>query len=141
LALTYAPELAQTKDGAPMPAPTLAEAISQYGREAYLLTVGKDGPHTSHVSVDLLGNVIGCAIGASAARNIESEPKVSLFWPPKERGGYAMIVNGTAAGRRAPGGAITAEITLTKSVFHRPGAKPADSDGPCASDCRRIAVR
>ena len=25
---------------------TLAEAISHYGREAYLLTVAKDGPHT-----------------------------------------------------------------------------------------------
>jgi hypothetical protein len=123
-----------------MAAPTLAAAISQYGREAYLLTVGKDGPHTSHVSVDLQGNVIGCAIGASAAKNIANEPKVSLFWPPRERGGYAMIVNGIAAGRREPTGIAMAEITLTKSVFHRPGPKPADSDGPCASDCRRIVT-
>jgi hypothetical protein len=123
-----------------MPAPTLAEAISQYGHETYLLTVAKDGPHTSHVSVHLHGNVIACAIGASAGKNIASEPRVSLFWPPQERGGYAMIVNGTAAARREPTG-IMAEITLTKCVFHRPGPKPADSDGPCASDCRRIAVK
>jgi hypothetical protein len=121
-----------------MPAPTLSEAISQYGRQAYLLTVGKDGPHTSHVSVDLRGNVIGCAIGASAAKNIAREPHVSLFWPPSEPGGYAMIVNGTATRRGDPTSATMAEITLTKSVFHRPGPKPADSDGPCASDCRRI---
>ena len=121
-----------------MPTPTLSEAISQYGREVYLLTVGKDGPHTSHVSVDLRGNVIGCAIGASDAKNIASEPNVSLFWPPREPGGYAMIVNGTAAQRREPTGVTMAEITLTKSVFHRPGPKPADSDGPCASDCKRI---
>ena len=120
-------------------APTLSEAISQYGREAYLLTVGKDGPHTSHVLVDFHGNVIGCAIGASAARNIASQPNVSLFWPPKEPGGYAIILNGTAAAeRREPSGMVMAEITLTKSVFHRRGPKPADSDGPCASDCRRI---
>jgi hypothetical protein len=123
-----------------MAAPTLAEAISQYGREAYLLTVGKDGPHTSHVSVHLHGNVIACAIGASAAKNIASEPKVSLFWPPQERGGYAMIINGTVAGRRESTGVTMAEITLTKSVFHRPGPKPADSGGPCASDCRRIVA-
>jgi hypothetical protein len=124
-----------------MSAPTLVEAISQYGRDAYLLTIGKDGPHTSHVSIDLLGYVIGCAIGASAARNIASEPKVSLFWPPKEPGGYAMIINGTAASRREPTGVTMADITLTKSVFHRPGPKPAESDGPCASDCRRIAMQ
>ena len=83
-----------------MSVPTIAEAISQYGRDAYLLTVGKGGPHTSHVSVDLRGNVIGCAIGASAARNISSEPNVSLLWPPKEPGGYAMIVNGVASSTR-----------------------------------------
>jgi len=124
-----------------MPVLTLSEAISQYGSEAYLLTIGKDGPHTSSVSIDLRSGVIGCTIGASAARNIAKEPHVSLFWPPTEPGGYAMIVNGIAAGRREPSGVTMAEITLTKSVLHRPGPKPADSNGPCASDCRRIVTQ
>jgi hypothetical protein len=30
-----------------MPTITLAAAIARYGRNAYLLTIGKDGPHTS----------------------------------------------------------------------------------------------
>ncbi len=119
-----------------MPIRTLAEAISHYGREAYLLTVAKDGPHTSSVTVELNGDRIGCALGGSAARNIARAPQVSLFWPPTEPGGYALIVNGTAEGQA---GGAKAEITLTKSVLHRPGPKPADSDGPCASDCRRLA--
>jgi hypothetical protein len=80
-----------------MSALTLTDAMAQYGHDAYLLTVGKDGPHTSHVSVLLRGDVIGCTIGASAAKNISSEPHVSLFWPPREPGGYAMILNGLAA--------------------------------------------
>ncbi len=122
-----------------MSAPTIVEAMSQYGRDAYLLTVGKGGPHTSHVSVNLRCHVIGCAIGASAARNIASEPNVSLFWPPQEAGGYAMIVNGVATSAREANGANTAVIELTKSVFHRPGPKPADGEGHCASDCRQIA--
>lgn len=122
-----------------MPALMLSDAISRYGRDAYLVTIGKDGPHTSHVSVDLRGNVIGCALGASAAKNISLEPNVSLFWPPNEPGGYAMIVNGTAIGTAQPNGLVRAEISLTKSVLHRSGPKPADSDGPCASDCRRLA--
>ena len=121
-----------------MPDPTLADAIAEYGRDAYLLTVSKTGPHTSHVSVALRDNTIGCPVGASAAKNIASEPNVSLFWPPREPGGYAMIVNGIATGSVQPNGVMMAEIKLTKSVFHRPGPKPADSDGPCASDCRRI---
>ena len=41
-----------------MSAPTLAEAVAQFGRDAYLLTIANDGPHTSFVSVDLKGNVI-----------------------------------------------------------------------------------
>jgi hypothetical protein len=123
-----------------MPALTLPQAISQYGREAYLLTVGKDGPHTSNVAIDLRGSLIGCVIGASAARNITTEPNVSLFWPPAEPGGYAMILNGIAAQHREPSGATMAEITLTKSVLHRPGPKPANGDGPCASDCRRLVT-
>src|SRR5215470_13405654 len=121
-----------------MSALTLADAITQYGHEAYLLTVGKDGPHTSHVSVDLRGDIIACTIGASAAKNISSEPHVSLFWPPREPGGYAMILNGLAARSGAAIGAARAEITPTKTVLHRAGPKPADSDGPCASDCRRV---
>jgi hypothetical protein len=32
-----------------------------------------------------------------------------------------------------------AEITLTKSVLHRPGPKPDESDTPCANDCRSLA--
>jgi hypothetical protein len=84
-----------------MPAITLSDAIVRYGRDAYLLTIGKDGPHTSNVSVDLRGNLIACSLGASAVKNIEREPKVSLFWPPLEPGGYAMILNGTAIGTAA----------------------------------------
>ena len=112
-----------------MSAPTLAEAVAQYGRDAYLLTTANDGPHTSFVSVDLKGNVIACVIGKSAARNIASKPNVSLFWPPREPGGYALVVNGTATGRREPSGLTRAEITLTKSVLHRAGPKPPHSMG------------
>jgi hypothetical protein len=122
-----------------MPAPTLSAAISQYGPVAYLLSVGADGPHTSQVSVELRGHLITCAIGASAARNIASAPLVSLLWPPREPGGYAMIVNGIATETTAADGGVKAEIALTKSVLHRAGPRPLGSDGPCTSDCRQIA--
>jgi len=96
-----------------MPILTLAEAISHYGRAAYLLTVAKDGPHTSHVTIGVRGSCIGCTVGASAAKNIAREPNVSLFWPPTEPGGYALIVNGTAASEQRQAGVTMAEITVT----------------------------
>ena len=121
-----------------MPISTLAEAISHYGREAWLLTVAKDGPHTGHVTVELRGDSVACAVGDSAANNIAHQPNVSLFWPPTEPGGYALIVNGAATGHRLATGTTMAEIALTKSVLHRAGPRPDDSDGPCANDCRRL---
>ncbi|HUN42412.1 MAG TPA: hypothetical protein VMU81_19135 [Acetobacteraceae bacterium] len=117
---------------------TLAEAISHYGSEAYLLTVAKDGPHTSSVTIEYNGGYIGCNVGVSAAKNIDRERNVSLFWPPTEPGGYALIINGTAVSEQRLTGVTMAEITVTKSVLHRPGPRPDDGDGPCGSDCRRL---
>jgi len=88
------------------------------------------------VTIELHSGSIGCNVGVPAAKNIAREPNVSLFWPPTEAGGYALIVNGTAASEHRLTGVTMAEITVTKSVLHRPGPKPDDSGGPCASDCR-----
>lgn len=117
---------------------TLAEAISHYGPDAYLLTIAPDGPHTSLVTIEQRGDSLCCALGTSAARNIAREPHVSVFWPPTEPGGYALIVNGIASGGAQTTGAIAANIALTKSVLHRSGPRPDISDGPCANDCRRL---
>ncbi|MFV0369489.1 MAG: hypothetical protein ACK5KM_13615 [Hyphomicrobiaceae bacterium] len=118
---------------------TLADAIEHYGREAYLLTIAADGPHTSNVTIDFHDGLINCVIGNSAAKNIAGDTHVSLFWPPAEPSDYAMILNGKAKGLQQTAGATQVQITITKSVLHRPGPKPADSDGPCASDCRRLS--
>jgi len=131
--------MAQDEEAAAMASPTLSEALAEYGPEAFLLTVGKDGPHTTPVSIRFDGGVIGCGIGPSAARNIASVPNVSLFWPPREPGGYAMFVNGVAKEVQRSDGGNAAEITLTKSVLHRSGPKPEDSNSECASDCKRLA--
>ena len=117
-----------------MPIRTLAEAISHYGHDAFLLTVAQDGPHTSYVTIELRDRSIACAVGAPAARNIAREPPVSLFWRPTEPSGYASIINGAAASERRATGVTMADITLTKSVLHRPGPRP----GLCANDCRRL---
>ncbi|MCA8927334.1 MAG: pyridoxamine 5'-phosphate oxidase family protein [Alphaproteobacteria bacterium] len=116
----------------------LADAISQYGREAYLLTVSETGPHTSSVRVDLDGETVTCVLGRSAGRNIATQPNVSLFWPPREPGGYALILNGTARPAPPRGDDAMAQITLTKSVFHRAGPRDEEREGPCTADCKPI---
>ena len=58
---------------------TLAEAISHYGRDAYLLTVGQDGPHTSHVTIELRGGNIGCAVGDPAGGNMARAQRIVVL--------------------------------------------------------------
>ncbi len=113
---------------------TLANAITTHGDDAYLLTVGEAGPHTSFVTVRHAGDRISCHAGNSARTNVARVVDVSLFWPPREEGGYGIVVNG-----RAEAGADSlTEIRITKAVLHRAGSKPADREGPCPSDCRPL---
>ena len=120
---------------------TFDEAIARYGDRPYVLTVGEDGPHTSHTRVTLGDGGLTCPLSTSAARNVRGRPTVSFLWPAIEPGGYAIIVNGTVRqveeGAREP----LASIEVTKAVFHRPGAPGPGSESTCTSDCRPIRLR
>ncbi len=114
---------------------TLKNALKDYGLEAYLITVGDDGPHTSNVTVELKGSILNCSLGRSGQKNIGGQPNVSLLWPPLQSGGYGIILNGRAEVAEDARGTANASIALTKSVFHRPGAKQKAGVEACQSDC------
>lgn len=121
---------------------TISEALDAYGNTPYVLTVGDDGPHTSHSTVHLQSNgkAVTGPLSKSAARNARVRPALSLFWPPMEPGGYGIIMNGTAKVDDGPGPAPLATITLTKAVLHRPGTPGPGHEGTCTSDCRPIRL-
>ena len=118
---------------------SLGTAIEQYGPEAYLLTIGESGPHTSVVSVDLEGARLRLSVGKTARANAAANKAVSVLWPAKQAGGYSIIVNGDLA--FSPGDPTAAEIAITKSVFHRPGVNAdPDTAGGCGSDCKPLSL-
>lgn len=117
---------------------SLARAITVHGRDAYLLTVGDEGPHTSFVTVRYDAGRLSCILGKNALANVERTPDVSVFWPPLEDGGYGIIVNGRVVHEEAHSAPV--EIRITKAVLHRAGEKPDGSDGPCPSDCRPLRL-
>ena len=121
---------------------TIGEALADYGHTPYVLTVGDDGPHTSHSTIRLApdGMSVTGPLSKSAARNASRRPTLSLFWPPKEPGGYGIIMNGTAVVDADADPAPLATIALTKAVFHRPGAPGPGHEGTCSSDCRPIRL-
>ena len=117
---------------------TLNAAMLAYGPDAYLLTVSDAGPHTSHVQVALRDGRLCCQLSRTAAANIGRNPNVSLLWPPRESGGYSIIVNGVAHAGGATD-APQAYVDVNKSVFHRPGA-PREGNPSCTSDCRQLPI-
>lgn len=90
------------------------------------------------MTVDFRNGRMAPRLGPSALKNIARAPTVSLFWLPLERGGYAMILNGTASIGDGSEDDTMTEIVITKSVLPRSGPKPGDSAGPCGSGCPHL---
>jgi len=117
----------------PVDLSALADALANH-TYAYLLTVSDDGrPHAVAVNAVLSDGVLRAGVGSRSTKNSLARPDaVSLVWPPKEDGGYSLIVDGHAS--------VTDEmitVVPSKAVMHR--AAPADAGpaepGSCGSDC------
>lgn len=107
----------------------LAAALDDFSF-AYLITVGDDfRAHTIAVQPVLVDGVFDVgAAGTTTARNAGQHDAVTLVWPPREAGGYSLIVDGTAA----VDGSLT--VTPTRAVLHRRAESPAGPTG-CPHDC------
>ncbi len=93
----------------------LESALAEYSF-AYLVTVGDDyRAHTVAVTPVLAGGVFTVdAFGATSQRNAQAHPDVTLVWPPRDPGGYTLIVDGR--------GELTDDavrVTPGRAVLHR----------------------
>jgi hypothetical protein len=120
----------------PVTVERLREAVEQFGRTPFLLTVSDDGrPHAVGVVADWDGPALRAAVGTRSAMNAEARPLVSLVWPPFEEGGYNLIVDGDAELVSGLEGTAVL-VTPTKAVLHRAAAPDAEApEGACGSDC------
>jgi hypothetical protein len=99
---------------------------------AYLITVGDDYlAHTVAVEPVLTGSMIDVgSIGDSTRRNVTQHDGVTLVWPPREPGGYTLIVDGTS--ELADAGLT---VVPSRAVLHRPAAPGAATKPGCRHDC------
>ena len=107
----------------------LRSELDQFGPAAYLLSVTGDGrPHAVAVAPAWDGDDLVVETGAGSAGNAGERPQVTLLWPPAERGGYSLIVDGVASSEVTDGvGRVS--VRPTSAVLHRPAPdKPGDSD-------------
>lgn len=110
---------------------TLADAVADYSF-AYLVTVGDDyRAHTVAVDPVLTDGVLDIgSVGNTTRRNATAHPDVTLVWPPREAGGYSLIIDGCAA---AGDGGL--RVTPTGAVLHRPAVPGTSTASGCGDDC------
>ena len=89
-----------------------------------------DGPEGSRAIVD-----VGL-IGGHTRDNLAHRRDVTLLWPPREPGGYSLIVDGRAEPTDADGETARLGVVPTRALLHR----EADPDSPtaargCQHDC------
>ncbi|TGD89013.1 pyridoxamine 5'-phosphate oxidase family protein [Mycolicibacterium sp. CH28] len=112
----------------------LAETLADFPF-AYLITVGDDfHAHTVAVDPVLRGGVfdVGNA-GKTTRANLAQHGDVTLLWPPRERGGYSLIVDGHAL---CPEENVELVVVPRRAVLHRRATSDSPPQRPgCVDDC------
>ncbi len=108
----------------------LSGALNDY-TFAYLVTVSDDfRAHTVAVEPVFDGGTFDVGpVGGSTSRNLSAHPAVTLVWPPADRGGYTLIVDGRADG---------AQIVPDRAVLHRKAQPGAATKPGCKDDCQPL---
>ncbi|MCR1786653.1 pyridoxamine 5'-phosphate oxidase [Nocardioides carbamazepini] len=114
----------------------LCQALGDFG-SGYLLTTSS--PQVKVVTVDPVAGDDGtlriAGPGRGTLRNLAENPAVTVVFPPQERHGYTLLVDGTAA---TDGEDVV--VTASAAVLHRPAAHadgPLPPDG-CGHDCAPV---
>lgn len=103
---------------------------------AYLITVGDDyRPHTVTVEPRLREATLDVGlIGGRTRENLAHRGDVTLLWPPREPGGYSLIVDGKAEVTESAGEAVRLAVVPERALLHREADSPSAAKG-CLHDC------
>ncbi|ORB85308.1 hypothetical protein B1987_17615 [Mycobacterium kansasii] len=116
----------------------LAAALADYPF-AYLITVDDDyRAHTVTVEPVLRGAVVDVGlVGGGTRKNLARRGHVTLLWPPRESGGYSLIVDGSAEVTAADEETVRLSVVPSRALLHR----EAEPDSPAAAKgCRHDCV-
>ncbi len=115
----------------------LGTVLGEYDA-GYLLSTTQGRVKAVTVDPELIeGALVVREPGGGSSRNIIANAQVTVLFPPLERHGYTLLVDGTAT--LDGDDALVAPVS---AVLHRPAAR---SDGParsnhdgCGHDCRHL---
>jgi hypothetical protein len=103
----------------------LHEAIGDTDRAPYFLTVGDDGrAHCVAVDWHWHDDELALSVGNRTLANSRARSLVSLVWPPSERDGHSLIVDGEVTHTAGAGnGDNLVRVRPTRAVLHRPAQR------------------
>jgi hypothetical protein len=103
---------------------------------AYLITVGDDyRPHTVTVEPQLREGTLEVGlIGGRTRENLSRRTDVTLLWPPREAGGYSLIVDGKAEVTESGDDTVRLGVVPERALLHREADSPSTAKG-CLHDC------
>jgi hypothetical protein len=110
----------------------LADALADF-TFAYLITVGDDyHAHTVAVDPVLVDGIVDVGtIGNRTRQNLDRHDGVTLVWPPREPGGYTLIVDGSGRSTDAE----VLRVVPNRAVLHRPAMPGSPTKPGCKDDC------
>lgn len=110
----------------------LTDAMREHGF-AYLLTVSEDlRPHAVVVQPVLEDGALRVgSLGRRSLANVAARPDVTLLFPPREQGGYSLIVDGRASVAEEGARVRPLHAVLHRAADHATGP----TDGSCGNDC------
>jgi hypothetical protein len=104
----------------------LADALADFAL-AYLITVGDDyRAHTVAVEPTYAEGILDIGpMGRHTRDNVAAHKDVTLIWPPRDAGGYTLIVDGIAT---SDGDELT--VVPGRAVLHRRATAQSPSKSP-----------
>jgi hypothetical protein len=73
-------------------------------------------------------------IGGRNRANLAQRRDVTLLWPPREPGGYSLIVDGHAEVSEEGADSVRCAVVPTRALLHRDADAPSAAKG-CLHDC------
>ncbi|MDO5712399.1 MAG: pyridoxamine 5'-phosphate oxidase [Micrococcales bacterium] len=123
----------------PVDVADLAKALRDFD-SGYLLTTAAGRVKAVTVEVRVTDSVLDIPGGSrGSAANLARNPSATLLFPPRQRHGYTLLVDGTAEARNDG-----FRFTPATAVLHRPSAYSdgptpdgigAEQAGSCDNDC------
>ena len=94
---------------------------------------------SEYILSDIDKNDLVFTVGKRGTKNLENCPHVTMLWPPKELGGYSLIIDGIASKHENfDGSGSVWKISFDSGILHRPAQNLEGNDHSCGSDCQTI---